>query len=100
MHGECADALEILFGHGYSAYNHISTRLSWKLLRDADVVVAVSEGHARYLRENYSEYAHKVVSFPKPVPSIVYLRDRSMQKAVEGIRDQIFEMFLEDSDEI
>lgn len=100
MHSECADALEMLFGHGYSAYNHTSTRLSWKHLRDADVVVAVSEGHARFLRENFKEYADKVISFPEPVPSIVYLRDSSMQKAVKGIRNQVFKMFLEDADEI
>ena len=99
MHQECADALEELFGHGYSAYNHSSVKLSWKHLRDADLIVGVSESYAAILRANFKEYADKIVAFPTPIADISCLRGYAMQKAVETIRDEVFRMFLEDADE-
>ncbi len=93
---ECADALGMLFGHGYSAYNHTSNKLTRNHIADADLVVCVTADFAAELREKYREYADKIVSFPKSVAGIAYLRGWSMQRAVEGIRDQVFEMFLND----
>ncbi len=98
MHGECADALEEVFGHGYSAYNHTSTKLNYKHLEDADIIVGVSEGYAAILRANFKENAHKVIAFPRPVSDISCLRGDSMVRAVKEIRDMVFEMFLEDDD--
>ncbi len=95
MHGECAAALEELFGHGYSAYNHTSTKLNYKHLRDADIIVGVSEGYAKILRENFPDDAHKVIAFPRPMMDISMLRGESMVRAVRDIRDMVFAMFLE-----
>ena len=99
MHRECAEALEEVFGHGYSAYNHTSTKLNYKHLQDADVIVGVSEGYAAILRANFKEVAHKVTAFPEPISDISCLRGESMVKAVAKIRDQVFAMFLSDEHE-
>ncbi len=99
MHHECADALEEIFGHGYSAYNHTSTKLNYKMLMDADVIVGVSEGYASILRTNFKEVADKVTSFPTPIADISLLRGESMVRAVKTIKEQVFQMFLEDGNE-
>ena len=99
MHRECAEALEEVFGHGYSAYNHTSTKLNYKHLQDADVIVGVSEGYAAILRANFKEVADKVTAFPEPISDISCLRGESMVKAVAKIRDQVFAMFLSDEHE-
>jgi protein-tyrosine-phosphatase len=99
MHRECAEALEEIFGHGYSAYNHTSTKLNFKHLQDADVIVGVSEGYAAILRANFKEVADKVTAFPEPISDISCLRGESMVKAVAKIRDQVFSMFLSDEHE-
>lgn len=96
MHRECAEALEEIFGHGYSAYNHISTKLNYKHLMDADVIVGVSEGYAAILRANFREVADKVIAFETPISDISCLRGESMVRAVKTIRDEVFKMFLED----
>ncbi len=98
MHGECAEALEKIFGHGYSAYNHTSTKLSYKHLQSADIIVGVSDQYAAILRANFKEDAHKVISFPRPVMDISCLRGDAMVRAVREIRDMVFEMFLEGQD--
>ena len=98
MHRECAEALEEIFGHGYSAYNHTSTKLNYKHLQDADVIVGVSEGYAAILRANFKEVADKVIAFETPISDISCLRGESMVKAVKNIRDEVFKMFLEDED--
>jgi protein-tyrosine-phosphatase len=99
MHRECAEALEEIFGHGYSAYNHTSTKLNFKHLQDADVIVGVSDGYAAILRANFKEVADKVTAFPEPISDISCLRGESMVKAVAKIRDQVFSMFLSDEHE-
>ncbi len=96
MQPQCAEALEEIFGHGYSAYNHSSIRMTYRMLLNADVIVAATNEHAEYLRSEYKEVADKVTTFPKPVYNIACLRGDSMVRAVKGIRDQVFQMFLED----
>ncbi len=98
MHHGCAEALEEVFGHGYSAYNHTSTKLSYKMLMDADIIVGVSESYAAILRANFKEVAEKVTAFPNPIMDISLLRGDSMVEAVKKIRDEVFHMFLEDGD--
>lgn len=96
MHRECAEALEEIFGHGYSAYNHTSTKLTYQHLMNADVIVGVSEGYAAILRANFKEVADKVIAFETPISDISCLRGESMVRAVKTIRDEVFKMFLED----
>ena len=96
MHRECAEALEENFGHGYSAYNHTSTKLTYQHLMNADVIVGVSEGYAAILRANFKEVADKVIAFETPISDISCLRGESMVRAVKTIRDEVFKMFLED----
>ena len=96
MHRECAEVLEEVFGHGYSQYNHTSTKLNFKHLLDADIIVGVSEGYAAILRANFKEVADKVTAFETPISDISCLRGDSMVKAVKTIRDEVFRMFLED----
>lgn len=96
MHRECAEALEEIFGHGYSAYNHTSTKLTYQHLMNADVIVGVSEGYAAILRANFKEVADKVIAFETPIADISCLRGESMVRAVKTIRDEVFKMFLED----
>ncbi len=99
MHGECAMALEEIFGHGYSAYNHTSSKLNVQMLKRADIIVGVSEGYAKILRENFIDFADKVTAFPTPIADISCLRGDSMVRAVKTIRDEVFRMFLEDGHE-
>ena len=96
MHRECAEALEEIFGHGYSAYNHTSTKLTYQHLMNADVIVGVSEGYAAILRANFKEVADKVIAFETPISDISCLRGESKVRAVKTIRDEVFKMFLED----
>ena len=96
MHRECAEALGEIFGHGYSAYNHTSTKLTYQHLMNADVIVGVSEGYAAILRANFKEVADKVIAFETPIADISCLRGESMVRAVKTIRDEVFKMFLED----
>lgn len=97
MMQECADALETLFGHGFSAYSHTSTKLNSGHLRDNDLIVAVSQGYAEILKTHFPYYADKVITFPGAgFSDISLLKGRSMEMAVERIRDAIFEMFLND----
>ena len=98
MHRECAEALEEIFGHGYSAYNHTSTKLTCQHLMNADVIVGVWEVYAAILRANFKEVADKVIAFETPISDISCLRGESMVKAVKTIRDEVFKMFLEDED--
>jgi protein-tyrosine-phosphatase len=99
MMQECADALETLFGHGFSAYSHTSTRLHANHLRDNDMIVAVSQGYAEILKTHFPYYADKVTTFPGVgFSDISLLKGRSMEMAVERIKDAIFEMFLNDEE--
>ena len=99
MMQECADALETLFGHGFSAYSHTSTKLNSGHLRDNDLIVAVSQGYAEILKTHFPYYADKVITFPGAgFSDISLLKGRSMEMAVERIRDAIFEMFLNDEE--
>ena len=99
MMQECADALETLFGHGFSAYSHTSTKLHANHLRDNDMIVAVSQGYAEILKTHFPYYADKVTTFPGAgFSDISLLKGRSMEMAVERIKDAIFEMFLNDED--
>lgn len=99
MMQECADALETLFGHGFSAYSHTSTKLHANHLRDNDMIVAVSQGYAEILKTHFPYYADKVTTFPSAgFSDISLLKGRSMEMAVERIKDAIFEMFLNDEE--
>ena len=99
MMQECADALETLFGHGFSAYSHTSTKLHANHLRENDMIVAVSQGYAEILKTHFPYYADKVTTFPGAgFSDISLLRGRSMEMAVERIKDAIFEMFLNDEE--
>lgn len=99
MMQECADALETLFGHGFSAYSHTSTKLHANHLRDNDMIVAVSQGYAEILKTHFPYYADKVTTFPGAgFSDISLLKGRSMEMAVERIKDAIFEMFLNDEE--
>ena len=99
MMQECADALEKLFGHGYSAYYHTATKLNANHLMDNDVIVAVSQGYAELLKTHFPFYADKVITFPgEGFADISLLRGGAMECAVERIRDAIFEMFLNDEE--
>ena len=99
MMQECADALATLFGHGFSAYSHTATKLNTNHLMDNDIIVAVSAGYAELLKTHFPFYADKVITFPREgFPDISCLRGRSMEMAVERIRDAVFDMFLNDEE--
>ena len=97
MMEKCAEALEKMFGHGFSAHSHTSMKLNTNHLMNNDIIVAVSQGYAEILKTHFPYYADKVTTFPGTgFSDISCLRGRAMEIAVERIKDAIFEMFLND----
>ena len=94
MMQKCADALEELFGHGFSAYSHSATRLHATHLADNDIIVAVSEGYADILRANFPLYKDKITAFPNGIADISCLCGDSLVRAIARIKQEVFDMFL------
>ena len=97
MMQSCAEALEKMFGHGFSARSHTAQRLTPHHMIHNDLVVAVTPYHAALVRAYYPEMSEKIVCFPNGgIYDISMLSGETLEKAVERIRDGIFEMFLND----
>ena len=96
MMEECAEALEKMFGHAFSAHSHTAHRLTPHHMMHNDLIVAVTPGHAEIVKAYYPDFAEKVISFPGGIYDISLLSGDALEKAVERIRDGIFEMFLND----
>ena len=97
MMSECAKALENMFGHGFSAASHEAHRLTLAHMKHNDLIVAATPRHAELVRAYYPAFADKVVTFPGGgIYDISLLYGTALEKAVERIRDEIFEMFLND----
>ncbi|MBR7161207.1 MAG: hypothetical protein IKD07_02205 [Clostridia bacterium] len=97
MMESCAEALEKTFGHGFSASSHTSHRLTPAHMIHNDLIVAVTPRHAELVKAYYPYFADKVVTFPNGgIYDISLLSGLALEKAVERIRDGIFEMFLND----
>ena len=97
MMTECAAALEKMFGHGFSALSHTSKRLSPHHMLHNDLIVAATPYHAALVRAYYPHLADKIVCFTGGgIYDISTLSGEALQRAVERIRDGIFEMFLDD----
>ena len=93
MMQKCAEALEELFGHGVSAYSHSATRLHATHLADNVFIVAVSEGYADILRAYFPLYKEKITAFPNGIADISCLHGDALTRAIERIRQEVFEMF-------
>lgn len=97
MMGECAKALEKMFGHSFAASSHESHRLTPAHMKHNDLIVAATPRHAELVKAYYPYFADKVVTFPGGgIYDISLLYGAALEKAVERIRDEIFEMFLKD----
>ena len=97
MMESCAQALEKMFGHGFSASSHTSQRLAPAHMIHNDLIVAATPRHAEIVKAYYPYFADKVVTFPGGgIYDISLLYGTSLESAVERIRDEIFEMFLND----
>lgn len=97
MMQSCAEALERMFGHGFSARSHTAMRLTPQHMLHNDLVVAVTPYHAALVRAYYPEMSEKIVCFPNGgIYDISTLSGEALDRAVERIRDGIFEMFLSD----
>lgn len=97
MMQSCAEALEKMFGHGFSARSHTAARLTPQHMLHNDLVVAVTPYHAALVRAYYPEMSDKIVCFPNGgIYDISTLSGEALDRAVERIRDGIFEMFLND----
>ena len=96
MMESCAQALEKMFGHGFSASSHTSQRLAPVHMLHNDLIVAVTPRHAELVKAYYPYFSDKVVSVPGGIYDISMLHGIALDKAVERIRDEIFEMFLND----
>ena len=95
MMRECAEALEKLFGHGFSASSHTAQKLTPHHMLHNDLVVAATPYHEALIRAYYPHMADKITCFPGGgIYDISLLSGESMEKAIERIRDGIFEMFL------
>lgn len=97
MMQSCAEALERMFGHGFSARSHTAARLTPQHMLHNDLVVAVTPYHAALVRAYYPEMSDKIVCFANGgIYDISMLSGAALDRAVEQIRDGIFEMFLND----
>ena len=97
MMSECAEALEKMFGHGFSAQSHTAMQLTPHHMMHNDLIVAVTPRHAEIVKAYYPQLADKIVSFPGGgIYDISLLSGVALEKAIERIRDGIFEMFLND----
>ena len=97
MMEECAEALEKLFGHGFSANSHTAQKLTPHHMLHNDLIVAATPYHEALIKAYYPHMSEKVTCFPNGgIYDISLLSAAAMEKAVERIRDGIFEMFLKD----
>ena len=97
MMQECAETLEKMFGHGFSARSHTAQRLTPHHMLHNDLIVAVTPYHEAIVRAYYPHLADKIVCFPNGgIYDISLLSGDALERAVERIRDGIFEMFLKD----
>ena len=97
MMGECAKALEKMFGHGFSASSHEAHRLTLAHMKHNDLIVAVTSRHAELVKAYYPGFADKVVTFPGGgIYDISLLYGIALEKSIERIRNEIFKMFLND----
>ena len=97
MMEECAEALEKMFGHAFSAHSHTAQRLTPHHMLHNDLIVAATPYHEAIVRAYYPHLADKITCFPNGgIYDISLLSGEAMEKAVERIRDGIFEMFLND----
>ena len=97
MMGECAKALEKMFGHGFSASSHEAHRLTLAHMKHNDLIVAVTSRHAELVKAYYPGFADKVVTFPGGgIYDISLLYGIALEKSIERIHNEIFEMFLND----
>ena len=86
-----------MFGHGFSARSHTAARLTPQHMLHNDLVVAVTPYHAALVRAYYPEMSDKIVCFANGgIYDISMLSGAALDRAVEQIRDGIFEMFLND----
>ena len=93
----CAEALEKMFGHGFSASSHTSQRLAPAHMIHNDLIVAATPYHAELVKAYYPYFADKVITFQGGgIYDISLLYGEALEKAIERIRDGIFEMFLND----
>ena len=97
MMGACAEALEKMFGHGFSASSHTSQRLAPAHMIHNDLIVAATPYHAELVKAYYPYFADKVIVFQGGgIYDISLLHGEALEKAIDRIRDGIFEMFLND----
>jgi protein-tyrosine-phosphatase len=97
MMESCAQALEKMFGHGFSASSHTSQRLAPAHMIHNDLIVAATPYHAELVKAYYPYFADKVITFQGGgIYDISLLYGEALEKAIERIRDGIFEMFLND----
>lgn len=92
----CARVLSAIFVRPVCYTSHFSRRLTEEMLRDSDIVCAVSEGYASLLREFYPECADKVRFFPQGIADLSHLSEDAMAAGARQLRDEIFRMFLYD----
>ena len=97
MMSDCAAALEKMFGHGFSARSHSAKKLTPQHMIHNDLIVAVTPYHEAIVKAYYPHLSDKIVCFPGGgIYDISTLSGDSLERAVERIRDGIFEMFLND----
>ena len=97
MMEKCAEALEKMFGHGFSASSHTAKQLTPQHMIHNDLIVAATPRHAELVRAYYPHQADKVVCFPGGgIYDISLLSGAPLERAIERIRDEIFKMFLND----
>ena len=97
MMSDCAEALEKMFGHGFSARSHSAKKLTPQHMIHNDLIVAVTPYHEAIVKAYYPHLSDKIVCFPGGgIYDISTLSGDSLERAVERIRDGIFEMFLND----
>ena len=94
---DCALALEKMFGHGFSACSHSAKKLTPQHMIHNDLIVAVTPYHEAIVKAYYPHLSDKIVCFPGGgICDISTLSGDSLERAIERIRDGIFQMFLND----
>lgn len=82
---------------GTSKYNYISHRsrpLTEKLMRENDIIVAMSQGHRDIILRLFPEYAEKVRVFPENVGDFARGDIVAYQKGYVLLKKGVCEMFL------
>ena len=82
---------------GIAKYNYIPHRsrpLTEKLMRENDIIVAMSQGHKDFILRLFPEYEQKVRVFPENVGDFARGDIVAYQKAYVLLKKGVCEMFL------